>query len=527
MSNAPYKLTKEEVLAEAKKCGRDPVYFINNYCRIAHPMRGLIPFKLYKFQEEAVRSFSNNRFNILLKARQLGCSSIVAAYVSHLILFHRNKTVLVVATKLETAKNLVKKVKLIFKNLPDYMQLAKPIADNSLSLEISNGSIVKASANSADAGRSESLSLLICDEAAFVEGLDTLWAAIYPTLSLGGSCLMLSTPNGVGNFFHKTYVDAETGQNDFFPIKLPWNVHPERDDAWFLKETRNMSKKDIAQELLCSFNMSGETVFDPEDIERLKLSVKPPLHRTGPDRNYWIWSKYNPSHTYVQVCDVARGDGKDFSVFHILNLNTMEIVAEYQGKLATDMYSVVVSSAGKEYGNCLIVVENNSVGVLVLKELQNMNYPNIYFSEKGSHDYVEQIEAEYRSNVVGGFTTSQKTRPLLIAKAEEYIRNKVVTIYSQRLINEMGTFVWNNGRPEAMRTYNDDLIMAFGIMCWVRDTALTVNTREIEYQRVFLDCIMKKTTTLDTTIVGQKGHEVPNAREQKEIYGDYTWIYKK
>ena len=233
-------LTKKEMMAEIVRCGKDPVYFSNKYAKISHPMHGLIPFDMYKFQENALVDFKKHRFNIILKARQLGISTTVASYVAWLMLFHRDKNVLVVATKLGTAANLVKKSKAIYKNLPSWLKIASIAIDNRNSFELTNGSQVKASSTSGDAGRSEALSLLVIDEAAIVEGLEEMWAGLYPTLSTGGTCIALSTPYGVGNWFHKNYTEAELGKNDFNPIKLPWDVHPERDAAWFQKETRNM-----------------------------------------------------------------------------------------------------------------------------------------------------------------------------------------------------------------------------------------------------------------------------------------------
>ena len=132
----------------------------------------------------------------------------MAAYVCWMMLFHRDKNVLVVATKLGTATNLVKKIKAIHKHLPPWLKISEISIDNRTSFELSNGSQVKASSTSGDAGRSEALSLLVVDEAAFVEGMEELWAGLYPTLSTGGRCIALSTPNGVGNWFHKTYTEA-------------------------------------------------------------------------------------------------------------------------------------------------------------------------------------------------------------------------------------------------------------------------------------------------------------------------------
>ena len=275
------------------------------------------------------------------------------------------------ATKFGTAANLVKKVKAIVKNLPEWMQIAKIDIDNRTSFELSNGSQIKASTTSGDAGRSEALSLLVIDEAAHVEGLEDLWTGLYPTLSTGGRCIALSTPNGVGNWFHQTYVDAENEVNNFYPTILPWDVHPDRDEDWFDKETTNMSRRQIAQEYECNFNMSGETVIDPEDMERLKKIIKEPAYRVGFDRNLWLWEKYDQNSTYLLVADVSRGDDKDNSVFHILKLDTMEIIGEYQSKITPDMFADLINNTGREFGDCMVVVENNSVGFAVLEKLRD------------------------------------------------------------------------------------------------------------------------------------------------------------
>ena len=514
-------------MAEIVRCGKDPVYFCNKYAKISHPMRGLIPFEMYGFQEETLASFKDSRFSVILKARQLGISTTVAAYVCWMMLFHRDKNVLVVATKLGTAANLVKKIKAIHKHLPSWLKISDINIDNRNSFELSNGSMVKASSTSGDAGRSEALSLLVIDEAAFVEGIDELWAGLYPTLSTGGRCIALSTPNGVGNWFHKTYTEAEENKNDFSTIRLPWNVHPERDLTWFEKETRNMSRREIAQELECNFNASGDTVVHGDDLKRILENISEPKHKTGFDRNYWIWDEPNPGSDYLVVADVARGDGTDFSVAHVFEVETMRQVAEYQGKITPDMFAPLLFSIASEYNDALLVIENNSLGIGVLSRLQDLEYKNLYFSIKSTHEYVDQVSADALGGI-SGFTMSMKTRPLVIAKFEEFIRNKLITINSVRLANEVKTFVWHNGRPQAMRSYNDDLVIAACITCWVRDTALTANKRESDYKKALLGGISLSTTTLNTKIVGQEGYNSRNNafnNNQKQMQ-DYSWIIK-
>ena len=524
-----YTLSKEEIIKEVVKSGKDPAYFINNYVKISHPLRGLIPFKTYDYQTEIIENMRDHRFNVVLKARQLGISTITAAYVAWLMMFHRDKNVLVIATKFSTAANLVKKVKSIHKYLPDWMRISEISIDNRTSFELNNGSQIKASSTSSDAGRSEALSLLVIDEAAHVEGLEELWTGLYPTLSTGGRCIALSTPNGVGNWFHKTCVDAEADKNDFYLINLPWDVHPDRDQAWFEKETKNMSRRQIAQELECNFNMSGETVFHPEDMEYIGANLCEPKYKTGFDRNLWIWEEYRPECSYMLVGDVARGDGQDYSTLIIFKLDTEEIVAEYQGKSTPDIFANMVGEVGKEYGSCMVVIENNTVGWASLSKLQETGYPNLYYSRKSTHEYVDSLQAEY-AGVVPGFSTTQKTRPLVIAKMEEFVRNKLINIKSKRLFNEMKTFIWHNGKPQAMKNHNDDLVMACAIGCWVKDTVYSSSQRNVEYQRAFLSSYNNTNKELNTMIPGMVGYrpiqKQKELKTQQEQYKEFTWLLK-
>jgi len=524
-------LSKKELVREIVKCGKDPVYFIDNYCKISHPTRGQIPFKTWDFQQELLHKFNDYRNNVILKSRQMGISTISAAYVSWMMLFHRDKNILVIATKFSTAANLVKKVKAMIKLLPPWFdQIASIEIDNRSSFVLNNGSEIKASSTSTDAGRSEALSLLVIDEAAHIDGFDDLWTALQPTMAAGGRCIALSSPNGVGNWFHKTYIASQTGENDFHPTKLHWTLHPERDQAWFDETTRNLSRRRVAQEYECNFNASGETVVHPGDLEKIAQVCIEPKYQTGFDRNFWIWEEYKPENKYLLVGDVARGDGNDFSVFHIFNTTTMEQVAEYRGKPTTDLFARILFDAGKEYGDAMLIVENNNIGFSVLEKLIDAGYPNLYYSTKGTHEYVEQYRAEHMSNTIPGFTTSQKTRPLIVAKLEEFIRNALITLNSIRSHQELKTFVWKNGRPEAQRGYNDDLVMSLAIACWVRDTVLEENTRDLQYKRAFLNSMVTSNTRINTTIPGMFGYKKEQSFDRmekaKEDYKNFGWLIK-
>jgi hypothetical protein len=208
----------------------------------------------------------------------------------------------------------------------------------------------------------------------------------------------------------------------------------------------------------------------------------------------------------------------------------MEQVAEYRGKPTTDLFARILFDAGKEYGEAMLIVENNNIGFSVLEKLIDAGYPNLYYSTKGTHEYVEQYRAENDSSFIPGFTTSQKTRPLIIAKLEEFIRNELITLNSIRIYQELKTFVWRNGRPEAQRGYNDDLVMSLAIACWVRDTVLEENTKDLQYKRAFLNSMISSNTKLNTTIPGMIGYkkleDFDKLSVAKKTYEQFGWLIK-
>jgi hypothetical protein len=207
----------------------------------------------------------------------------------------------------------------------------------------------------------------------------------------------------------------------------------------------------------------------------------------------------------------------------------MEIVAEYQGKPSLDMYAQMLYSAGMEYGKCLLVVENNGIGISVFEKLKDLGYENLYYSVKGTHEFVDASQGEFMNNAIGGFTTSSKTRPLIVAKLEEFIRNRIIKIPSARAFDEFRTFIWNNGKPEAMRSYHDDVVMSLAIVCWVRDTALEVSQKDVEYRKAMIDGMYMRKNTLNTTIKGQEGYDRDFGTKYKEeinIAKSFAWIFK-
>jgi len=453
---------------EIIKCGKNPSHFINSYCKIQHPTRGLIPFATYPFQDDCIQDFLTHRLNVILKARQLGISTLVAAYLTWLALFHKDQNLLVIATKKSVAQNIIRKVRTILAGLPKWLILPQVTGMSKQTVEFSNGSKIEAIPTSDDAGRSEAISLLVIDEAAFIRNFDEIWTGLYPTISAGGRAIILSTPKGVGGQYHKLYTNSEAGLNEFNPIKLMWDVHPERDQAWFDNETRNFSKKKVAQEYLCDFLASGDTLLDSDDIGWVGTLVKPPIDKFGPDRNGWLWSVPLSEHKYVISADVARGDSKDYSTFHVFDMMAGEIVAEYKGKLRPDNFAELLLETGHRFNDAMIVPENNSYGYHVCGKLKDFGYTKLYYHNDKKSTYLgDYIPPQDLSRA--GFPTNAKTRPIILAKMEELIRNKAIRIYSSRFHNELKQFVWTKGKAQAQSGANDDLVMSFAIGSWFYD----------------------------------------------------------
>lgn len=524
-------LSKKDAVKEFLLCGKDPVYFINSYIKLSHPQRGVIPFKTWDFQNDLFQKFNDYQFNIILKSRQLGVTWCAAAYSVWLMIFHREKNIMVICTKFQTAANLVKKVKFMIKNLPPWFsQLATIQFDNKTNFALTNGSEIKAASTATDVGRSEALSLLIIDEAAHIKGLEEIWTAAGATMAAGGRCIAVSSPNGVGNWFYNEFDKAEKGDGQFHPSRLSWNVHPERDEEWERKERKKYSTKAFAQEYECSFLSSGDTIIGVEELKRIHKFLKEPKMKVGFDKNLYIWEEHNPNESYMITADVARGDGTDYSTFHVIKLQTLEQVAEYRGKLSTELFSKLLFDIGREYGDSMIVVENNNLGFSVCEKIIQLNYPNVYFAEKGTQEYIPPYLAKNLENAVAGFTTSHKSRPLMISKLEESIRRGYLVINSERTYKELETFVWNNGKAEAQRGHNDDLVMPLAIACWVKDTALKANERTLEYKKTFLKTMSVAKTKLNTTIPGMIGHQElrkqKNLRAAQEQMKKFGWLFK-
>ena len=519
---------KKIIAQEYIKCGKDPGYFMKKYCHIQHPTRGRILFNLYPFQEKVLHLFKDNTNMVLLKSRQLGISTLAAAYSLWLMLFHKDKNVLALATTQATARNLVTKTIFMYDELPKWLKLPS-VEKNKLSLRLKNGSKITAKSSSPDAARSEAVSLLLMDEAAFIENIEDTFTAAQQTLATGGQCMALSTPNGIGNWFHLTWEKAEAGENTFLPIRLPWTVHPERDQDWRNQQDRDLGPRMAGQECDCDFLASGDTVFEPDDMAFFEQTYqKDPLERRGVDGNLWIWEGVDYVKSYMVVADVARGDSTDYSAAHVFDIENCVQVAEYKGKLSPKDFGNFLTGLASEYNEALLVVENANIGWATIEQILEREYRNLYYSSTSNMESVESYMHKYeRDKLVPGFTMSMRTRPLVIAKMIEYIREHSVTIQSKRLMQEMRVFVWKNGKPQAQDRYNDDLIISCATALYVRDTALKLRQQGMDLARAQLSSF-NNLNAQNQVVMKNVGNMRENPYLTKTAYGeeDIRWLLK-
>lgn len=486
----PGTLTKEQ-LATLARVVRDVFYF-STFVYVVHPVRGKVRFDLYPYQKSVLYNFLKERFNIILKFRQAGITELISLYCLWLCMYHPNKKVNIISIKDTTAKKVLKKIKYMYKNLPWYLQV--PITNgrsgeygSASMIEFSNGSFIESIPTSSEAGRSESLSLLVIDEAAIVRWASQIWAAAFPTLSTGGAAIINSTPFGLANWYHSTWVDALSGGNDFNALRLYWRMHPERDDEWYRSMSTALGPKRTAQEIDGDFLGSGNSVFDLADIKSIEdcLSDYPPLKKRF-NGQYLQFCNPDPEKEYFIGADVATGRASDYSSFTCMD-KPGEEQAVYKGRLPVDKYSRLLGDTGTLFNNATIAPESNDVGLAVTSFLQTEGYPKLYYYQK-----MTKKKGKSRPEVdkSPGWLTTNKNRGVIIDGLENDIRNENIIVKDPFFINEAYTFIYDGlGRPVAMgkhksnsegseeletEVYADDDIMGKAITNHIRKSRTNV-----------------------------------------------------
>lgn len=446
-------------------------HFCVNYWYIKHPERGRIKFDLREAQRETVRSWLTDRYSVVLKARQIGFSTLAAAYCFWLTYFEPDRFAVMLSRTEREAMKLLQKSKYGYRWLPDWMKVRGPrlLTDHQLKMVFDNESAIESLPSSNDPARGESVYLVVVDEMAFLSNPDEAWASIEPVADVGGRVICLSTANGSGNFFHKLWVGSQTGTNQFKGIFWPWNAG-ERNDDWYEVKKKSLPDWQLHQEYPRSpeeaFIKSGNPVFDIDTISAI-IPTEPQIGMLnigsedvrfipfgeGPLR---IWEEPVIDATYVIGADVAEGlSHGDYSSAHVINANTGLVAAHWHGRIEPDLFGEMLGELGWIFNSALIGVENNNHGLTTLKALQRHGYKNIYRQRR-------LAQARPAPTSILGWRTTSSSKPLMIDELAMAIRTEDIDICCEYTIGELRTFVRKeNGKMSG--SPHDDRVISLAI----------------------------------------------------------------
>ena len=536
-------LSKEQILLEYVKCKRDTVYALKTYLQTYdNTVAKYVPLELFPDQISLLQDYEDYNENIALKYRQAGVSTVTAAWSSkRLVLASKEKPekILIIANKLDTSIEMANKIRMFVSQWPSWTGVdIDPNKKSTKHYKLTNGCEVKAVATSKDALRGFTPTILIFDEAAFIDADSDFWAACMASLSTGGKVIVVSTPNGYDPIYYEIYDQALRNMNDFKISEMYWFRDPrytkdlymvKTDDivhyllnkeeydqstniiwsdipfdernfedlkkimddgykpcsSWFESMVKKLKydKRKVSQELECNFLGSGDNVFDSKLMQKIKGNyIKEPQAKMVANA-LWIWKEPVVGHRYIMGVDVSRGDSEDFSSFQIVDFDTREQVAEYLGKLPPDTMAEVAYKWANMYSAYIVVDITGGMGVSTSRKLQEMGYRDLYVDgvELGNPWKYNPKNAEK----IPGINFNNK-RVQIIASYEEAMRHDF-RIYSSRLYNEMNTFVYVNGRPDHQKGHHDDLIMAIAMATYVGESSFSNLTKVTEHTKSMLE----------------------------------------
>ncbi len=481
---------------EFLKCSVSFPYFAHKYIKISHPKDGLLPFVLFNYQRYCIKQYELHKSNILSKFRQGGLTTATTLWLLWRSIFKLDETIMVVSKSDREAIAAGEIVKMAIEELPNWLR--PKMEKNNDHQKIFTDTNCKMFFYTPEAARGRALTWLVLDEAAFVKDMERHWASIYPTMSTGGHCICISTVNGVGNWYHTKFTEAQKGENDFNIIELDYQQHPTYNNVEWARNMRGqLGEKLWRQEVLRDFLGAGETYIPTDIINDLDMECRTfnPLRRLFPKLNnqdeimaqknidpdkvqrgaLQIWREPVPGRSYILSCDVAAGlgDENDNSAFQIIDEVTCEQVAEFYSNICSTLeFASIINQVGILYNKAIVVVErNNGWGDSVIEKLiHDFQYDNLY------EELVDGVPKG-----VYGVVTSKVNRPKMVDLLYTRLLNRSMVIRSRRLIKELTGFQWNSKtkRPEAAKGYHDDAIIALCMALFVRENLIQVKSIDV------------------------------------------------
>jgi len=476
----------EEQVQEYIKCQNDPIYFIENYCKIVSLDHGLIPFKLYECQIEKVKVIHENRKVILMEGRQQGKTTTSAAYILWYTLFQDNKSVAILANKATAAREVLNRYQLMYEHLPKWLQQGVTTW-NKGDIELENGSKVFTAATSSSGIRGKSVNMLYVDETAIIPNniADDFFTAVYPTISAGETTkiLLSSTPLGY-NHFWKFWNDAEQGNNDFVPLFIHYSRIPGRDEKWAEAQRRQLGDLKFNQEVLCKFLGSSLTLISASTIGAMS-----PTGYTHSKEGLDVIEAPEKGHTYVLVADTAKGVGGDYSAFSVIDVTEVPYkqVAKYRNnKISPLLYPSVIYKVATDYNQAYVLIEINSSEQVPNILYSELEYENILFVNRTTNGQV--VTGGFGGGAVQfGVNTDKKVKRIGCMNFKSLVEENKLLIRDVDTIAEISTFIEKKGTYMADDTYHDDLVMTLVLFSWLTTNPYfkdlnNVNMREKMYE---------------------------------------------
>ena len=466
-ANVAQNFTKKQV-AEFLKCAEDPVYFIQKYVRIVSLDEGVIPFRMYDFQEKMVEKFHDYRFNIAKLPRQSGKSTIVTSYLLWYVLFNANVNVAILANKAATAREMLQRLQLSYENLPKWLQQGI-LGWNKGSLELENGSKILAASTSASAVRGMSFNIIFLDEFAFVPNhiAEQFFSSVYPTVSSGKKTkvIIISTPHGM-NMFYKLWHDAELKKNEYVTTDVHWSQVPGRDDAWKEQTIANTSEAQFKVEFECEFLGSVDTL-----ISASKLRVMPYEDPLRQNRGLAVYEDVKEEHNYIETVDVSRGIGGDASAFTVMDTTEIpyKLVARYKNnEIKPIIFPNIIVDVAKNYNNAYILCEVNDIGGQVADIIQfDLEYENLLMAAMRGRAGQQLGQGFSGKKTQLGVKMSTATKQVGCSNLKALIEEDKLHISDYDTIAELTTFIQKGNSFQAEDGCHDDLAMCLVMFAWM------------------------------------------------------------
>ena len=492
-SGIQIEYTKEQ-LQEYMLCAQDPVYFMEKYMKIVTLDQGLVPITLYDFQKDIVRTVHTNRFTICKIPRQSGKTTVLIGEVVHQIVFNPNYKVAILANKLKTATDIMDRLKLVYENLPKWMQQGV-VEWNKTSITLENGSKVVAASTSSSAVRGSSYNFLLLDEFAFVPDqiAEDFFASVYPTITAGKTTktVIVSTPNGM-NLFHKLWMNAKNGRSDFVPVEAHWWQVPGRDEK-FKKETiKNTSERHWISEYECEFLGSQDTLIKASKIASLTFAE--PVAQS-PD-GLTVYENPKPNRLYMCLVDTSRAIGQDYHAMTVVDVTEFpyKVVAKYRNnQLPAAVYPNVIFSVATKYNSAYVLVEINDIGQQVADILRDeLEYDNmIEVVIKGKKGQKLGV-AFGGAKTYNGIKMSSSIKKIGCMALKEMIEGDKLVLNDYDIISEFSTYISKANSFEASQGYHDDLVSTLVMFGWMTTQPYYKDLVDIDVRRKLYEEKLKK-----------------------------------